>query len=78
MADKIATVKVRMVVEVTPSGSWGDDCTMGQIQKQGTQAALDALSNALFTDNERRPSKRFRIVSIDACDMVVALGGESK
>lgn len=74
-ASKTAKVTVRLVVEVNTSATWGEDCSVGQVRSQGSQAALNALSDALFGDGKGRG--RFRIVSQTACDMVVPLG-ESK
>lgn len=73
MAGKTATVKVRLVVEVDTRGAWGEDCSMGQIRKQGTEEAVNALRRAIEAANGLRPVVRFRIVSMDACDMVVPL-----
>jgi hypothetical protein len=73
MSGKTATVRVRLVVEVTAHGAWGEDCTMGQIRKQGVEQATNSITTALSDYNDRRPSPRFRIVSVDACDMVIPL-----
>lgn len=73
MPETTAKVKVRFVVEVDTRGAWGEDCSMGQIRKQGTEEAVNALRRAIEAANDLRPVVRFRIVSVDACDMVVPL-----
>ena len=60
-----ASVRVRLVVEVKPSDTWGDDCTLGQVQKQGVTAALAILERALGENS------RVRIVGVDSCDVVL-------
>lgn len=60
----IATVRVRVVVDVPVSSSWGADCTLGQIHAQATEAATTMVSNAL--------TRGMRVVEAKACNIVVA------
>jgi hypothetical protein len=64
MSAPVATVRVRLVVEVKTSGAWGADCTIGQIQKQGVESATAIVQRQLGAAG-------IRIVGVSAVDMVV-------
>jgi hypothetical protein len=64
-----ATVRVRLVVEVRLTSSWGADCTLGQIHRQGTQESVEALQRVLG-------DAKMRIVEATACDVVVHSEGK--
>lgn len=47
MTDKTTTTaEVTLTVTITDLGTWGDDCTMGQIHKQASDAAISRLNRA--------------------------------
>jgi hypothetical protein len=64
-----ATVRVRVVVEVPVRSTWGSDCTVAQVQKQGIEEAVGALRRVVG-------SSGIRFVNVESCDMVVPLGDE--
>lgn len=41
------TAKVKLTVEVATGESWGPDCPLGQVYKQGTEAAVGKLRQIL-------------------------------
>lgn len=43
----IARARVQIIVDFTLPGSWGDDCTAGQITKQAREEATTCLMNGL-------------------------------
>ena len=47
MSRAMATVRVRVVVEVAVGGVWGADCAIGQARAQGTQGALDTVQRII-------------------------------
>lgn len=40
-----ATARVKVVLEISVSDSWGEDCKVDQIRKQATESALRVLGN---------------------------------
>ncbi|NPC72932.1 hypothetical protein HPP05_24610 [Corallococcus exiguus] len=65
MSKATATVKVRLVVEVKVKSAWGDDCTVGQVQAQGTREAIATVTR-LLTDSAAS------VVQVDACAMTLS------
>lgn len=43
----IATTRVQVTVDVRVNGSWGRDCSLGQIQDQASAGAINNLRKAL-------------------------------
>ncbi|RYZ39277.1 MAG: hypothetical protein EOO71_20750 [Myxococcaceae bacterium] len=64
MSKATATVKVRLVVEVKVSATWGEDCTVGQVQEQGTREAIAKVTR-LLTDSAAS------VVQVDGCAMTL-------
>ena len=62
-----ATVRVRIVVEVRASGTWGPDCTLGQIHDQALESAGAILGRALG-------AAPVRIIETIATDVIVHHG----
>ncbi|WP_164016855.1 hypothetical protein [Pyxidicoccus trucidator] len=60
-----ATVRVRVMVEVTLNARWGSDCTIGQVHDQGTREAVAHVQGRLAT------ATGVRVLEATACDMVV-------
>lgn len=46
-ARQTATVRVRVVVEVTLNSHWGADATVGEVHKVGTREAVDHVRGRL-------------------------------
>ncbi|RKH03661.1 hypothetical protein [Corallococcus carmarthensis] len=65
MSKATATVKVRLVVEVKVNSAWGDNCTVGQVQEQGTREAIATVTR-LLTDSAAS------VVQVDACVMTLS------
>jgi hypothetical protein len=42
-----AKARVRVVLEISPGDTWGSDCQLDQLMKQGRESALDALRNLI-------------------------------
>lgn len=59
-----ASVKMRLVVEVTPHDTWGEDCTIDQIEKQGREAAINMLQGVLALAQNHGSSHRIRIIDV--------------
>lgn len=38
-----ATARVRLVIDMPLSGSWGNDCTIDQVYKQARESALEYI-----------------------------------
>lgn len=55
-----ATATMTVVLEIEASGSWGEECTIGQVNKQARESALGLLNNLLSVPNQR---SRFKLVS---------------
>lgn len=64
-----ATVRVRVVVEVSLNANWGADCTVAQVHSQGTREATEAVQRKLAGEG-------FRVLEAKACDMVTTLEGK--
>jgi hypothetical protein len=64
-----ATVRVRVVVEVPVRGTWGADCTVAQVQRQGIEEATNVLRRVAG-------SSGIRFVRVESCDMTVSIVGE--
>lgn len=45
-AQFVARAVVRVVVEVKVPGTWGEDCPLGQVERQAAVAAREALRKA--------------------------------
>ena len=54
-----ATTVVRLIVEVTPSDRWGEDATIAQIKKQGTESALAHIQRVV-----EKADGRVRVVEV--------------
>lgn len=67
----IGTVTVHLVVKVEVKGTWGGDCTLEQIRKQGTTEAVNSLSRTLA-------DKGVAIIKVDAREVVVSESGVSR
>jgi hypothetical protein len=65
-----ATVKVRVVVGVTLSSVWGDDCTVAQVRTQGAKEAEEAVWKALAGQG------RFGVLGVEALEMVLTSEAE--
>lgn len=61
-----ATSVIRLVVEVTPTDSWGGECTVEQVKKQGTEAALAAIQRVF-----EKTGVRAKVVDVAAVRMVI-------
>jgi hypothetical protein len=44
------SARVQLTVEIPLSGGWGDDCTIGQLNKQAAEEAIGALRRGLVID----------------------------
>lgn len=42
-----ATARATVTVDIRVSGSWGANCTIGQLQQQASEAAKNAVTRAL-------------------------------
>lgn len=60
-----ATVRVRVMLGVSVSSVWGDDCTVAQVRQQGTDGALAAVARAL------EGAKGVSILGVEALEMTV-------
>lgn len=65
-----ASVKMRLLVEVAPTDTWGDDCSIAQIERQGREAAI-SVAQALSAKDPR-----VRLVEIpDSTSIVLHVDG---
>lgn len=60
-----ATVRVRVVVGVEVSSTWGDNCTVSQVRQQGSQEGEAAVRKALSED------KRLKVLGVESLEMTV-------
>lgn len=60
-----ATVRVRVTVEVAVSSSWGGDCPLSQVRKQGAEEGENIVRNALAGH------KRLTVRGVEALEMTV-------
>lgn len=69
MSTPKATAIVHVVVEVTLSQPWGPDCTVGQVYRQATGDALDAVRMVLEKAKAGAP---MRIVEASSTQVRIA------
>lgn len=73
MSGHKASVKVRLLVDVTLGSVWGSDATMAQVHAQGTREAIEAVQRRLCAEDA---GGKFRVVESTACDVVVHYEGK--
>jgi hypothetical protein len=61
-----ATIRVQVLVEVAVGASWGDDCSVGQVRKQGVEEAVGAVTRLVHVEGSK-----VRVVGAVASDMVL-------
>lgn len=69
MSRTTATVRVRLVVDVTTASAWGPDCTIQQVREQGASQAENILRNAL------KEEKRARVANVESLHITIDEGG---
>lgn len=43
----VATARVKLTLDVRVNGTWGRDCSIGQLVEQATKAAINIIHNEL-------------------------------
>ena len=56
--ERFAKATVRVTLEMYVTGSWGDDCTVGQVYKQAEEEAIGMLRRHFDTMEPLRASFR--------------------
>ena len=57
------TIRIELVLSVEVDSAWGEDCTMGQVYKQGCDDAIARLGRQLQSTNG------IKIISIKGAEM---------
>jgi hypothetical protein len=72
MADKyFATATVQVTLEITVKDTWGKDCPISQVYRQGAESAIGSLGYAL-----RQSGIKAKIIGTPQVSAVVAKGFE--
>ena len=62
--------RVKLTVEVVTHDTWGDDCSVVQVRKQGREAAVCALLRVLSAGD--REGTRFVVTGDPVVEVVIA------
>lgn len=65
-----STVKVRVLLEVSETSTWGQDCSIGQVYDQGTREAVARVRRLLESANG------VRVAEVVSTDVVVRVEPE--
>jgi hypothetical protein len=69
MSDKLqARTRVRVVLDIYPTDTWGQECELTQVYKQGKESAVNELRRVL----KEWPGNRVRIVGEPEVEAVIA------
>lgn len=71
MTERITTsAKATITIEISGIGTWGPDCLLNQVYKQGVDAAINAIQK-LIQDGGSKVNAHFRMVGSPKIEAVI-------
>lgn len=75
MSDNSYVANIRVILEMSVPGKWGEDCTVAQVKKQAKEAGEQRLLNALSAVGKEAPHCRVDIKGLSLESVIIKSKG---